>query len=267
MEGTDSLIIIRNLKNNTIQKMGPDYDEIYKNIMNKPKPLLLSSYFMNNLGANKNFKLTVTNLTLINNNIKKDITTLLENNLVSNKELKHQLIKIKGEAGNNNKTKLNCKKVFKNRIFMKQKYFKIQDNNSEKKIKDKLFLSKTEIIVKNLKNIFCSNILPSNHKNKLRFIKEKSYINKELGYSERKDNINSGRRGTSRSMIMPICSKHNNFIDVDKLLKLKDKKYLKNNKENQIYISIVKKSSIKRNNSIKNFNKLTNYSSYFKKKF
>ena len=66
---------------------------------------------------------------------------------------------------------------------------------------------------------------------------------------------------------MPICSKHNNFINVDKLLKLKDKKYLKNNKENQIYISIVKKRSIKRNNSFKNFNKLTNYSSYFKKKF
>ena len=107
MEGTDSLIIIRNLKNNTIQKMGPDYDEIYKNIMNKPKPLLFSSYSMNNLGVNQNFKLTVTNLTLINNNIKKNITTLLENNLVSNKELKHQLIKIKGEAGNNNKTKLN----------------------------------------------------------------------------------------------------------------------------------------------------------------
>ena len=267
MEETDSLIIIRNLKNNTIQKMSLDYDEIYKNIMNKPKPLLFSSYSMNTLGANQNFKLTVKNLTLINNNIKKDITTLLENNLLSNKELKHQLIKIKDETGNNNKTKLNCKKHFKNRIFMKQKYFKIQDINSDKKIKDKLFLSKTKIIVKNLRNIFYSNILPANHENKLRFIKEKSYINKKLGYSERKVNINNGRRFTSGSMIMPICSKHKNFINVDKLLKLKDKNYLKTNKENQIYISFVKKSSIKSHNCFKNYNKLTNYSSSFNKQF
>ena len=267
MEGANNLIIIKNLKNKTIQRMGLNCDEISELILNKRKSLLFSSYSMKNLGINQKLRVTTTNFTSSNNNIKQDITNLIDNKFLTNKELKNQLIKIKDGPEKNNKIKINCKKILKKQIFMKPRYFKIQDNNSNEKLKDKFLLSHTQRIVKNLRNIFCCHILPVNHQNKLRFKKENSFIYQDLFNSDRRDNINNERRFFSKSIIMPICSKNHNDINIGKPLKLVERKYLRNSKENQIYISIVKKSLIKSHSSFIKFNRFFNHSSICEKKF
>ena len=267
MEEADSLIIIRNLKNKTIQRLGLNYDEISEILLNKNKSFLSSSYSMKNLSINQNLKLPVTNYTSSNNNIKQNTTNSINNKLnklFTNKELKNQLIKLKDKTENNKKAKFKCEQILKKQIFIKPKYFKIQNNNSNKKLEDKFFLSQAQKIVKNLRNIFCCNLLPINHENKLRFNKEKSFIYQDLCYLEGRDDINSE---SSRNIIMPICSKNHNVINLGKPLQIIEGKYLGNKKENIIYNSYVKKSLIKSHSSLIKFNKLFKHSSNCKNKF
>ena len=262
MERSDSQIIIRNLKNKSIQRMNLNLDKIFKKIIIEQKPLLFSSFSTKNLGTNKKFKLTAINNTPKNKIIQKDIDTLLDNDLLTNKELRSHLIKIKSDAGTNTRNKLNCKKQFKKRISIQSINNKIHKINIVNILKDKFLLSDTKKVVQNLRNIFSRNILPE--QNKFKFGKIKSYIDQDLCYSDRKDNSNSERQFISRSIIVPKCSKNHNFINLFKISKLKDEKLLRNYEENQIYKIIVKKGLIRSHSSFTKFNKSPNYFSYNK---
>ena len=150
MERSDSQIIIRNLKNKSIQRMNLNLDKIFKKIIIEQKPLFFSSFSTKNLGTNKKLKLTVKNNTPKNKIIQKDIDTLLDNDLLTNKELRSHLIKIKSDAGTNTRNKLNCKKQFKKRISIQSINNKIHKINIVNILKDKFLLSDTKKVVQNL---------------------------------------------------------------------------------------------------------------------
>ena len=267
MERLSSPIIIRNFRNMTIKRMSIDLNKISKKIIFRQRPLLLSSNSTTNIRTSKNFCLTPKPKNNNNNkskdSINKDITNLLQKDLLTNTEIKNKLIYIKNENINKKKnifSKFNSlkKNIFKSKITIyKKEGYKEWNNN--RILKERDIPNQTQQLFKNLKIIFGYNKLPGKDINKFKFVKPKSYIENNWWYSERKENYNESDY-FSRSLLEPTCStcfkKHS--LNIIKLKKIKDERYLRNYEENKIYKSVIKKSLLRSISAFKKFHKLSN---------
>ena len=260
MERIYSPIIIRNLKYKTTKRMSLNLSKINKRIIIRQRSNLSSSYSTKNVRKTSN-RLYLTPRSLdSDDNIKNAITNLLDHNLLTNIEIKKRLLSAKNEITKNiyiklNKLKRNIFRVPSPIIVNKNEKNEYNYNNI---FQGRNFPNKTEKMVKDLKKIFSYNILPGKNENKYKFLKPKSYIEKDLWYSDRKENNNNNESNYfSRSFLVSTCSKnhHNNII---KLNKYKNALYLRNSKENKIYKAIVQKSLLSNIINFKKVNKLSN---------
>ena len=262
MERIYSPIIIRNLKNKTTKRMSIDLSKINKKIIIRQRPHLLSSYSTKNVRNNNNrLYLTPRNISSHEENIKKDITTLLEHNLLTNTEIKNRLMSAKNEITKNIYIKLNKlkKNIFlRNTSPMQKNQYEFKDDNCNNIFRGRLYPNKTEKMYNDLRKIFSYNILPGKNENKYKFVKAKSYMNKDWLYSDRKINSYNESQYFSRSFLMPSCSKNHNVNNIIKLSKLNNAIYLNNSKENKIYKTIIKKSLLRNISGFKKINKNSN---------
>ena len=261
MERIHSPIIIRNLKTKTMKLMSLNLDKIFKKIIIRQRPNLFPC------NSTKNFKRSnLIQLTPRKNKskdtIKKDITNLLKNNIVTNTELKKKLISIKNEISKNDGSKTSLNQI-KKRFFSSKtpvKLSKIEFNkNSSQFLKDRFFPVKAEKVVKDLRKIFSYNILPGKDEHKFKFIKPKSYIEKNYFNSERKDNNYDNNESIyfSRSLLFPTCSKSHGINNLVRLNKLKNELFIRNYEENNIYKTIVKKRLLRSKSSFRIGNRFT----------
>ena len=261
MERIYSPIIIRNLKNKTTKRMSIDLSKINKKIIIRQRPHLLSSYSTKNVRNNNNrLYLTPRNISSHEENIKKDITTLLEHNLLTNTEIKNRLMSAKNEITKNIYIKLNKlkKNIFRNPSPISLNQNEYKEYNYHNIFQGRHFPNKTEKMYNDLRKIFSYNILPGKNENRYKFVKPKSYIEKDWWYSDRKENISNESKFFSRSFLMPTCSKNHHKTSIIKLNKYKNALYLSNSKENKIYKAIVKKSLLRNICDFKKTNKISN---------
>ncbi len=262
MERTCSPIIIRNLKNNTTKNMSLDLDKIFKKIIIRQRPNLIPC------NSTKNFKRSqLIQLMSRNNkskdNIKKDITNLIKNNIVTNTELKKKLISIKKDFSENDGSKISLDQI-KKRLFRRQspvEFNKFEFNkNSSLILKGRFFPGKTEKLVKDLRKIFNYNLLPGKDEFKFKFIKPKSYIEKNYFSPEKKDNNYDSNDSIyfSRNLLFPTCSKSHSIDNVLRPIKLKKELFLRNYEKNKLYRTIVKKRLLKSKSSLRKTNKFSN---------
>ena len=261
MERIYSPIIIRNLKNKTTKRMSLDLSKINKKIIIRQRSSqLFSSNSTKHLRKNNN-RLYLTPRDFNSDfSIKNDITTLLEHNLLTNTEIKKRLMSAKNEITKNIYIKLNKlkKNIFRNPSPISLNQNEYKEYNYHNIFQGRHFPNKTEKMYNDLRKIFSYNILPGKNENRYKFVKPKSYIEKDWWYSDRKENISNESKFFSRSFLMPTCSKNHHKTSIIKLNKYKNALYLSNSKENKIYKAIVKKSLLRNICDFKKTNKISN---------
>lgn len=262
MERIFSPIIIKNLKNNTTKRMTLNLSKINKKIIIRQRSSLLSSYSTRVVRNNKNqLNLTPRNFNS-NDNINRDITNLLEQNLLTNTEIKRKLMSAKNETSKNvciNLNRLKKNVLFRNPSAIPKKKDEYKENNIHNILRGRAFPNKTEKMVKDLKKIFSYNLLPGKNENRYKFIRPKSYIEKDWIDSDRKENNYSNDNNYfSRSFLMPSTCTKNHNKNLIKLTKLKNQLYLLNSKEHKIYKAIIKKRLLRNLSGFKKVSKISN---------
>ena len=216
MERIYSPIVIRNLKNKTTKRMSLNLSKINKKIVIRQRSSQLFSNNSTKHLRNNSNRLYLTPRGFNSDfSIKNDINSLLEHNLLTNTEIKQRLLSAKNEITKNIYIKLNKlkKNIFRNPSPINLKKNEYKECNYHNIFQERHFPDKTEKMYKDLRKIFSYNILPGKNENKYKFVKPKSYIEKDWWYSDRKENISNDSKFFSRSFLMPMCSKnHNNNI-------------------------------------------------------
>ena len=267
MEGIHSPIIIRNLKNKTTKVMYLDLHKIFKKIVIKQKPLILSNNSFKNISNYKTLSLTQRKK---KETITRDTTNLIRHNPLTNSEIRNKLLGISNENKKSKKNNyINLNKLRKNisngnflndyshkgiNFIEESKFYKVNDN--------KIFNEKQKNIYKNLRKIFSLNILPNNDKNKYKFVRPKSYIKLNWWDNDNKKNKNENKL-ISRSFLLSKCSKDHLSNSLNKFKKLKNEIFLRNSEENRIYKTIVKNRLYKSVSAFKRINKLSNNKIHF----